>query len=150
MVKNIWKPLTLLVSLSCVSCGTTQEIEFEKEKLEFEKEKLEFEKEKLALKQQKQKYENRQLEMTQERKEDEGMCGTLYNILEGCYKQGKGQTVEICADLTLGLAEKLAPDFRNNPETLASFSLMCGKACAYASQGEVFPSFSTFQREVCP
>jgi hypothetical protein len=147
-MKKIGKSLVavLVVSLISVACGVTakQKADLEMQKIALEREKIALEREKLALEKQRQ---NDELESV---REEENMCVRLYDILNKCHQQGEGRSVESCANLTLRIAERFAPDFRDNPDSLASFSLMCGKACAYGSEGKTFLPFSIFQREICP
>jgi hypothetical protein len=150
-MKNRGKSLAILVLGLLVGCGVSPEqVELEKQKVELEKQKLELERQQFALEKEKQR-RTEVLGATGKREnKEEGTCTALYDIFKECYKQGKGKKVEVCADLTVSLVENLAPQFKDNRETLASFSLMCGKACAYGSQGSAFPAFSTFKRKICP
>ncbi len=162
----------LLVSLFCVGCITS----LERERIQLEREKLQFEREKEAARREAEQCEaklreaergeaeqraaQRQEEQHQAELRDaerlerqktaqQGQCSTLFSFLEQCHKGGSGQTVSFCKELTLGVAKELAPKFRDNPDGLASFSLMCGKACVLGTSGQNFPSFSAFQ-EMCP
>ncbi|MEN8220549.1 MAG: hypothetical protein ABFS56_30205 [Pseudomonadota bacterium] len=153
-MKKIGKSLlaVLIVSLISVACAVTakQKVGLERDKLALEREKLALEREKLALEREKlaleKQMQNDDLELV---REEENMCVRLYNILNKCHQQGEGKSAESCANLTLRIAEKFAPDFMDNPDSLASFSLMCGKACAYGSEGKTFMPFPIFQREIC-
>jgi hypothetical protein len=151
-MKNRGKSIAILVLgllVGCVGNPEREKVELEQQKVELEKQKLDLERQQFALDKEKQR-RREGLATGKRENEEEGTCTALYDIFKECYKQGKGKKVEVCADLTLSLVENLASEFKGNQETLASFSLMCGKACAYGSQGSAFPSFSIFKRKICP
>jgi hypothetical protein len=136
-----------------VGCGVTYkqkaDLDIERQKIELEKQKLDLERQKLALEKQKWADNIEGEQRLDAARENEEMCVSLYDILNECHQHGQGRTVEVCADLTLSIAERFAPNFRDNSKTLASFSLMCGKVCSYGSEGKIFLPFSMFQKELC-
>jgi len=148
----------LIVSLSCTACGligqkkTPQEKTLTNESLQLEWKRLHSEREQRRLEQNQQTKTIKQSNTLKPQPiTNQEMCTTLYYILQGCYQQGKGNKVDICADLTFKIAENFSLSFfKDNPKILASFSLMCGKACAYGSQDQNFPSFVTFKKDICP
>ncbi|OQY51483.1 MAG: hypothetical protein DRR08_16090 [Candidatus Parabeggiatoa sp. nov. 2] len=152
-MKNRGKSIAILVLGLLVGCVVSPEqknFELEERKVKLKEEELKLKQEQFAFEKEKQRRRDVLGATGNRENEEKGTCTALYDIFQECYKQGKGKKVEVCADLTLSLVENLASEFKDNQETLTSFSLMCGKACAYGSQGRAFPAFSIFKRKICP